>query len=113
MRVKAPVYKAPPPVASWTGFYVGANLGYGWEDPTVNFNGDNIVGAFLVNPALLFPGATSLGPVSFKSKGVLGGLQAGYNWQVSPIWLVGFETDFNWTGINGSGSSTKKGRKHS
>jgi hypothetical protein len=37
MPVKAPVYKAPvAETLSWTGFYVGGNVGYGWgyADPT-------------------------------------------------------------------------------
>src|ERR1700743_197517 len=33
MALKAP--PPPAPVYSWTGFYVGANAGYGWHDPTV------------------------------------------------------------------------------
>jgi outer membrane immunogenic protein len=103
MRVKAPVYQAPPAVVSWTGFYVGANVGYGWEDSTVDFAGNNAVGNFLVNPAAIFPGATALGPVSFKSKGVIGGVQTGYNWQLASVWLIGFETDFNWSGVKGDG----------
>ena len=33
MQVKAPVYKAPPPVYvfSWAGFYIGADVGGGWS----------------------------------------------------------------------------------
>src|SRR4051812_4825207 len=35
MRVKAPVYKAPPAaVYDWTGCYVGGNFGYGWQRTT-------------------------------------------------------------------------------
>jgi hypothetical protein len=30
MAVKAPVYKAPPVVDPWVGFYVGANVGGSW-----------------------------------------------------------------------------------
>ena len=32
LPVKAPAYKAAPPIAqyNWSGFYVGANVGYGW-----------------------------------------------------------------------------------
>jgi hypothetical protein len=29
-RKEAPVYIAPAPVATWTGFYAGVNLGGGW-----------------------------------------------------------------------------------
>ena len=41
MPLKAPP-PAPPRAYSWTGFYVGGNLGYGWNDPTVTFTPNDI-----------------------------------------------------------------------
>lgn len=58
----------PPPVAfRWIGPYVGANVGYMWGDI------DN-------NPA--------------KPSGVVGGVQAGYNWQQGNF-VFGGEVDIN------------------
>jgi opacity protein-like surface antigen len=37
MSVKAP--KAPPPAVSWTGFYVGGQIGHIWGATTVEDNG--------------------------------------------------------------------------
>ena len=84
---KAPVY-APvaAPMFTWTGFYVGANLGYG-------FNHSDRVGVF--DPAYL----GNIGKAD--SKGLLGGLQAGYNWQAGAM-VYGLEGDFNWTGMKKS-----------
>jgi outer membrane immunogenic protein len=45
-------------------------------------------------------------PESFSSSGALGGLQLGYNWQFNRNWRVGLETDFDWSEMKGSGSST-------
>jgi outer membrane immunogenic protein len=42
---------------------------------------------------------------SLRSSGVLGGLQIGYNWQFNRNWLIGLETDFDWSGMKGSGST--------
>ena len=47
-------------------------------------------------------------PASFKFSHLLGGLQLGYNWQFSPKWLVGIETDFDWTDFKGSYSNTQR-----
>jgi outer membrane immunogenic protein len=33
-------------------------------------------------------------------------VQLGYNWQFNNNWLVGIETDFNWSGMKGAGSSS-------
>jgi outer membrane immunogenic protein len=82
-----PVRKAPPiPVAlsPWSGFYAGLNAGYGAGR---NANAESVAGGadtsgqhFTVGPA-----------------GWLAGGQAGYNWLLSPNWVVGIEADWQWT----------------
>jgi outer membrane immunogenic protein len=83
---RAPVYtKAPPPVDvfNWTGFYVGANIGY-------SAGRSNITGF----------GSTDL-------NGVVGGGQVGYNWQApnSPF-VFGLEVDAQGTGQDNSATAT-------
>ena len=90
---------AIPPVAAisaWSGFYVGANVGYGFandhtqQDLLQSFTGSS-------TPSLL---ATSEPGTSVAPRGALGGAQFGYNWQAAPHWLVGFEADFQGTAQN-------------
>jgi outer membrane immunogenic protein len=87
LRIR-PVYKAPPIVSapfSWSGFYVGANLGYNWGSTSGTIT---VAG----------PGT---GPISGSGSGMLGGLQAGYNWQTGPI-IFGVETDIQANGARGT-----------
>jgi outer membrane immunogenic protein len=96
MPVKAPVYKAAPIAAhNWTGAYWGLTAGYGWNDPKMTLT-PNDAAAATVTPT---PTA------SISPNGAVGGLGAGYNWQVNPSWLYGFETDINLSGIKGSGTA--------
>lgn len=101
----APIYKAPVAATyNWTGFYAGGNVGYGWQNRSASFVGTDAstVGAALLTGGF---GGTVAGPASFSAKGVTGGLQGGYNWQVNRNWLVGLEADFNWANVNGTGNS--------
>lgn len=84
--MKAPVYAAPP--FSWTGFYLGGNFGYGWGEGS---------------GTMTFGGAT--GPIRGSGDGVLGGVQAGYNWQMGAM-VVGIETDFQGSSATGDFSGT-------
>lgn len=90
---KAPVYKAAPAAAySWTGFYVGGNIGGAWDagwDANLNPTGATAIATF---PAL------SLGQ---SASGVTAGGQIGYNWQFAPNWVAGIEADLQWTNIDG------------
>jgi outer membrane immunogenic protein len=104
MPVKAPLYKAPPPapVHSWTGWYVGGNIGYGWARASadVNYFAPNSVG----NPPGCGPAGSDLcinGSATVDMKGPIGGIQAGYNWQVGN-YLAGMEADFQGTGQRGT-----------
>jgi outer membrane immunogenic protein len=96
----APVYTPPPPpVALWTGFYGGLNIGGGWIDggntATLPYVGAAPAGA----PNLfLVPG-----PNTGTSAGVIGGAQIGYNYQFGASFVVGVEADFQGTSI-GAGS---------
>lgn len=101
LRAKAPVVV---PATSWTGFYVGAHAGYGWRNPTVAFTA-NDPAAFAISCGGNF-GSTCVPPGSFRGDGVLGGFQAGYNWQFNQSGLIGAEADFAWTSMRGQATST-------
>lgn len=105
----APVYRKAPVMAlapTWTGFYIGGNVGYGWD------KGSSGLSAFatdpVIAPALADVLAAGSYPSSFSpnARGVIGGGQIGYNWQVSPQWLFGLETDLQASDIKGSVSQT-------
>jgi outer membrane immunogenic protein len=83
-----PIY-APlpaPPLYSWTGFYLGANLGGGWGSES----------------HAIFYGPTGISQVGVTNHpdGVIGGGQIGYNWQFAPWFgwgtgtVLGIEADF-------------------
>jgi outer membrane immunogenic protein len=88
VAVEAPIYPSygVPVITAynWTGFYIGANVGG-------HFAKDDIID---VNA-----------PISVSPRGILGGLQVGYNWQVGRLFM-GLESDGNWLGGAASGSQT-------
>jgi outer membrane immunogenic protein len=95
LPVRAPTYAPPPPPPSWTGFYVGANGGWGWSSFDTAFVPDP-TGAFIAVGDLA-------GPTSFNTRangGVFGG-QIGYNWQTGN-WVLGVEGDFDAASISGT-----------
>lgn len=98
--------KAPPmavdPGYDWSGFYVGANIGYGWgQSSIVNSFSDAASGAVL-----------SSTPGKFNMDGVNGGGQIGYNWQ-SANWVFGVEADIQGADQKGSSSAMCPGAFHS
>jgi outer membrane immunogenic protein len=86
---KAPVLSPAPAPWSWTGFYVGANIGAVWGRDSVS---DDPTGSPVANWIGLF----SVGTANANSTGVIGGIQAGYNWQFSSL-VVGIEGDISFS----------------
>lgn len=90
---------AAPAAQTWTGFYIGANFGGGWgKNDTAIVPNDVVATTFIFVIDLSAPFSAT----SFKTSGVLGGLQLGYNWQAGSNWLIGMETDFDGSSIKGS-----------
>ena len=84
---KAPAYVAP---YSWTGFYVGGNVGYSWgRSATTQTLNDATTGVALAT-------ASS----TFDLDGVIGGGQIGYNVQIGN-WVWGIEADLQASGQDG------------
>jgi outer membrane immunogenic protein len=80
LAVKAPVYKAPPPViiSDWAGFYLGAAGGYGFGSTSFNSGFASFDNA--------------------KPKGGIYGGYAGYNWQFGNV-VAGLEVDMSGANI--------------
>jgi len=74
------------PAHAWGGLYAGVNVG----------------GALSLSEyRLQIPG---FGPAGSRNgindNGLTGGVQVGYNWMLTPQWLVGAEADFNYVGAS-------------
>ena len=94
MAIKAP--PPPAPVWSWTGFYIGANGGWGWANSNTTattFQSGVIASGLPIIPNQNF---------SQSLNGAVFGGHLGYNWQIGPNWLIGFEGDFDGANINKS-----------
>jgi outer membrane immunogenic protein len=77
----------PPPPSTWTGFYVGGNVGGAW-DPTGGYN---------TNCAALGDCTTAQTTLA----GVAGGLQGGYNYQIG-VMVLGAEAGFSASSLRGT-----------
>jgi outer membrane immunogenic protein len=98
--------KAIPLAPTWTGFYVGLDVGYGTSsDPTVTPTGNDHLASTLINGGTL-PGNQPVASPEFGLRGAFGGIEAGYNWQFGRSWVAGIETDFNASSIRGQGLTT-------
>jgi outer membrane immunogenic protein len=96
---------APTPLATdWTGFYAGANAGYGWGDRSITYTPNDEATTILFIAGSVFGGNSTPSAASLRSSGAIGGLQIGYNWQFNNRWLAGVEADFDWAGMKGSAS---------
>ena len=78
---------SPAPVYNWTGWYVGVNAGASMGNVKTDFNGAPV----------FVDGSQNTSGFGFSDRnypaGFMGGGQIGYNWQYSPLIVVGFEAD--------------------
>jgi outer membrane immunogenic protein len=84
---------APTPAYSWTGFYVGANVGGLWS------NSDDVrLSSFTDTPGFGIPPIQAAGfaptNVTLPRRSFIGGGQIGYNWQTSNF-VFGLEADID------------------
>ena len=87
-----PVKARPLPlIVSWTGFYIGGEVGGGWGHE---------VGTTLFTTGLASAGSQTPGDIS----GMVGGVEVGFNYQVTPSLVVGIAGEWLWSNVDGSTS---------
>lgn len=92
-----PAYKAPPapvaPIFSWTGFYIGLNVGGAWG--TTDFTGTPNNAWLVAEGPAEVAFLTGLESPSHDTSGITVGGQIGYNYQIGNfVW--GVEGDVRW-----------------
>ena len=97
---RAPVPYVAVPVFTWTGFYVGVNAGYGFNDSgRITTTGNQVVTLGNSNANI------RVNNVNLDRDGFTGGGQIGYNYQFGAI-VVGIEADAQYTDFRRTGSFT-------
>jgi outer membrane immunogenic protein len=84
----APMHKAGQP--GWSGLYIGLHVGHGSRPHRqTSFDPNDPAAAAFVDVS-----TPSISPGTLDLAGLLGGVQAGYNWQIGSRWIAGVEADF-------------------
>lgn len=89
----APVLKAAAyaPAFSWTGLYLGGQIGYGWGD---------------AESSLSIPSLANYAGASGSPDGFFGGGFVGYNYQFASNLVVGIEADINGGSLDSSNAAS-------
>jgi outer membrane immunogenic protein len=88
-RGPPPVYAPPPPIFTWTGIYIGGQVGYAWGSDPI----DEVDTVFDHNAFF-----------NDKPNGVIGGAHLGYNLQIGQ-WVAGLEGSVDGTSLHGTRTS--------
>jgi outer membrane immunogenic protein len=102
MPVKAPVYVAPP-FFSWTGFYLGGNIGGARESIDNLYAAPGLPNGYLAPDAAAIDAGSSN---SFNTTSVTYGFEAGYNVRWWSNLVVGAEFDIDGIGRSNSVANT-------
>jgi outer membrane immunogenic protein len=96
LRARAPVpYQPPPPprpVFTWSGCYIGGNIGGGWASKSSTDVAGSVTGVI----------GADLG--SHTADGFIGGGQIGCDYQAG-VWVLGVQGMFDGSGMQGSNTS--------
>jgi outer membrane immunogenic protein len=87
MAVKAPLMKAPMPVYTWTGCYVGVGIGYGMYN--------------LEHQESLPTGEPDSFNQTGGGRGWLGRAQLGCDYQINTSFVIGAFGDYDWSNMKG------------
>jgi outer membrane immunogenic protein len=90
------------PYSNFAGFYVGGLVGGAWGTFNTSTSTAEVPGGEFSPPAIA--AFNSAGPQSIKPASLIGGFDAGYNWQAGN-YLAGVEGDIEWLHLSGSASS--------
>src|SRR5438309_5763089 len=112
MAVKAAPIPMAPAAFSWTGFYIGANVGGAWTPNNGGSDFGPLFPPFIVLPPAVaiptvIPGQLAALDGGGRRSGVIGGGQIGYNWQVNQF-VLGVEADAVGTGLNGTSGTASR-----
>ena len=87
----APPPPPPVPIFTWTGAYIGGQIGYAWASGANRFNG--------VDP---YSGVAFVSSVGQTPSGAIGGANLGYNYQINH-WVIGVEGSVDGTSLSNTG----------
>jgi outer membrane immunogenic protein len=95
-RAPPPVYLPPPPIFTWTGIYIGGQVGYAWGTGRNQFNGFD---------PFFAPGVSLNNSVGGTPNGVIGGGNVGFNYQINQ-WVFGLEGTVDGTSLSNTAVAT-------